>query len=284
MDAQIFSDSMEVLGLNQHSMIPTHKTNNVLDLILIEIISGISVKAVEAASYICDHCPIIATFNIKKEQVKEVQRVIYKAAEIVPDEWNQKFNELNIMQDNILYNLVDQLDNVLVRVYDALAPPKQVSSILRTTQPWYDSEIKELKKSIRCHEHIWLKYKLDSCWKAYKSERNKYFGKLRYKKKTSIQQKIQNCHNNTKKLHKLVTHLTGTEPQNPLPNDANNDEDLANSFADFFHSKIEKICEMFDGTETWKSESNGTPKLWQFVPMTESEVKAIIMTMKSKSC
>ena len=36
----------------------------------------------------------------------------------------------------------------------------------------------------------------------------------------------------------------GTEPQNALPNDANNDEDLANSFADFFHSKVEKIYEI----------------------------------------
>ena len=164
-----------------------------------------------------------------------------------------KSNKLNIRQDNTLCNLVDQLDNELVRVYDALAPPKQVSSLLRTKQPWYDSEMKELKKSVTCHECKWLKYKLDSCWKAYKSERNKYFGKLNYKKKTSIQQKIQNCHKDTKKLHKLVTHLMGTEPQNPLPNDANNDEDLANSFADFFHSKIEKIYEMFDGTETGNS-------------------------------
>ena len=94
--------------------------------------------------------------------------------------------------------------------------------------------MKECKKSVRCHKYKWLKYKLHSCWKAYRSERNKYFGKSNYKKKKSIQQKIQDCHNDTKKLHKLVIHLTGTEPQNPLPNDANNDKDLANSSADFF--------------------------------------------------
>ena len=48
-DAQIFSDSMEALGLRQHSMIPTHKTNNVLNLIFTEIRSDISVKVVEIA-------------------------------------------------------------------------------------------------------------------------------------------------------------------------------------------------------------------------------------------
>ena len=200
------------------------------------------------------------------------------------DECNQEFNELNNKWDQNLCNLDDQLDNELVRVYDVLAPPKQVLSLLRTKQPWYDCERKELKKSVRCHECKWLKYKLDSCWKAYKSERNKYYGKLNYKKKTSIQQKIQNCHTDTKKLHKHATHLTGTEPQNLLPNDANNDKDLTNSFADFFQSKIEKIHEMFVGTEAYISENNGTPELCQFAPMTESEVKTIIMTMKSKSC
>ena len=94
---------------------------------------------------------------------------------------------------------------------------------------------------------------------------------------------IQDCHSDTKKLHRLVTHLTGTKPQNPLPNDSNNDEDLANSFADFFQSKIEKIHEMFVGTEAYNPESKSIPKLCQFTPMTELEVKTIIMAMKSKS-
>ena len=126
---------------------------------------------------------------------------------------------------------------------------------------------------------------MESCWSAYRNVKNKYFGKLKYKKKTSIQQKIQDCKNDTKKLHRLVTHLTGTEPRNPLPNDnANNDKDLANSFTDFFQSKIENICEIFVGIEAYNPEISSTPKLCQFTPMTESEVKTIIMSMKSKSC
>ena len=136
---------MEALGLLQHSTIPTHKSNNVLDLIFTEIMTDISVEVVETASYIFDHCPVIATLNIQKEQVKWVQRVICKAAKISQDEWNQEFNKFNIKWDNNLCNLVDQLNNELVRVYDVLAPPKQVLSLLRTKQLWYDSEMKEFK-------------------------------------------------------------------------------------------------------------------------------------------
>ena len=284
-DAQICSESMEGLGLKQHSITPTHKSNNILNLVFTEILSNISVEVVESAIYISDHCPVIATLNIKKEQVKQVQRLICKAAKISQDEWNQEFNRLNTRWDSNLSCLVNQLNNELVRVYDVLAPPNQVSSFLRTKQPWYDSEMKEFKKSDRHHKWKWLKYRLDSCWRAYRNVRNKYLGKLKYKKKTSIQQKIQDCKNDTKKLHRLVTHLTGTEPQNQLPDDdSNNDKDLANSFTDFFQSKIEKIHEMFVGIEAYNPESSSIPKLCQFTPVTKSEVKTIIMAMKSKSC
>ena len=199
-EAQIFSESMEALGLKQHSTTPTHKYDNILDLIFTEILSGIGIEVVETATYISDHCPVIATLNIKKEQVKQVQRVICKADKISQDEWNWEFNRLNIKWDSNLSSLVNQLSNELVRVYDTLAPANQVSSFLRTRQPWYDSEMKELKKSVRCHERKWLKYRLESCWRAYRNVKNKYFGKLKYKKKTSIQQKIQDCENDTKKL------------------------------------------------------------------------------------
>ena len=49
-NVQICSDSMEALGLMQHSTTPTHKSNNVLDLICTEIISDISLEVVETTS------------------------------------------------------------------------------------------------------------------------------------------------------------------------------------------------------------------------------------------
>ena len=147
-EAQIFSESMEALGLKQHSMTPTHKSNNILDLIFTEILSDIGIEAVETATYISDHCPVIATLNIKKEQVKQVQKVIQKATKISQDEWNREFNRLDIKWDGNLSYLVNQLNDELVTVYDTLAPVKQVSSCLRTKQPWYDNEMREFKKSV----------------------------------------------------------------------------------------------------------------------------------------
>ena len=61
---------MEALGLKQHSTTPTHKSDNILDLIFTKILSDIGIEAVETATSISDHCPVIATLNIKKEQNK----------------------------------------------------------------------------------------------------------------------------------------------------------------------------------------------------------------------
>ena len=62
------------------------------------------------------------------------------------------------------------------------------------------------------------------------------------------------------------------------------DEELANSFANYFLDKTDQIRLMFDGTPTYKSECSGVPRLRKFHPLTESQVKSTIMSMQSKSC
>ena len=68
--------------------------------------------------------------------------------------------------------------------------------------------MKALKRKVRKYEKKWLKYKLDSLWVAFKKVRNSYFGLLNKKKKSSIQNKIQECTKDSRKLHKLVSNLT----------------------------------------------------------------------------
>ena len=78
----------------------------------------------------------------------------------------------------------------LHRVYDELAPLKKCKVNLRTKQPWFDSEMKSLKRKVHKYEKKWLKYKLESLWVAYKKVRNSYCGLLNHKKKSTIQAKI----------------------------------------------------------------------------------------------
>ena len=47
---------------------------------------------------------------------------------------------------------------------------------------------------------------------------------------------VLNCKGDSKKLYTLVSKLTGSVKDNPLPS-AENDENLANEFADYFMDK-----------------------------------------------
>ena len=104
--------------------------------------------------------------------------------------------------------LVSSFDSKLRRVYKKLALEKKFKVSLRNKQPWYDDEIKTLKRKVCKFEKKWLKYKLESLWKACTKVRNPYFGLLNVKKKATLQTKIDNCTKDSRKLHALGNNLT----------------------------------------------------------------------------
>ena len=77
-------------------------------------------------------------------------------------------------------------------------------------------------------------------WYTLKKEQYKYRCMLREIKKEKITAKVLKCDRESKELHDLVSNLTGTKVDNPLP-EHNDSEQLANEFADFFMEKIRKI-------------------------------------------
>ena len=75
----------------------------------------------------------------------------------------------------------------------------------------------------------------------------------------------------------------GNTAQNPLlPNKTN--EELAEDFARYFLSKIEKIRESLIDTPSCAALQHSIPKFTSFCPLTESKVHAVIMKMKNKHC
>ena len=132
------------------------------------------------------------------------------------------------------------------------------------------------------YEKKWLKYKLDSLWVAFKKVRNSYFGLLNRKKKGSIQDKIQECTKDSRKLHTLVSNLT-TGDEQEWPEHTSNEE-LAESFASHFQGKIDKIRDLLKDKPHYSPEAEGMPELKCFAPMMQQEVSEVISNLKSKSC
>ena len=71
--------------------------------------------------------------------------------------------------------------------------------------------------------------------------------------------------------------------QQRLPTD-NSNEHLANTFADFFETKIDNIRNNFNSIDTTNREAIRETTFSNLRPTTTDEVKQLILTMNNKSC
>ena len=112
--------------------------------------------------------------NVNKTRPKEGVIKIRKIHQITSNQWQKEYNEDNMSLNPNLEELVQSFNTELKQTLDKLAPEKETKLLLKTKCPWYSQEQKAHKAKVRRLEQKWLKHKLDSCWEAYKSERNKY--------------------------------------------------------------------------------------------------------------
>ena len=192
-DATIFRDTIDALGLYQHVGFSTHRSGNVLDLILSDFTDEAKVLKAAPGPFLTNHRAVISTLNIKKLKPVTKWIQVRQVNKIKPDQWMEEFMLDNNKLNGKLECLVSSLNGKLSRVFDTLAPLKDCKVNLRAKQPWYDQQMKALKRKVRKYEKKWLKYKLDPLWVAFKKVRNSYYGLLNIKKRTTLQDKIQEC-------------------------------------------------------------------------------------------
>ena len=181
-DSAIFSDATEAMGLYQHVAFSTHKSGNLLDLILSDIGQDATIMTVALGPFLTDHRPVISTLSLKKLKATKGKIKICQYSKVTPEKWNEEFKTSNVPLSDKLNTLVTNFNNELSRIVETLAPEKTVNNNLRDKKPWYDNDIKQHNRQMRKLEKKWLRYKLDSCWTAYKKCRNRFYGKLNSKK------------------------------------------------------------------------------------------------------
>ena len=80
-----------------------------------------------------------------------------------------------------------------------------------------------------------------------------------------------------------MAHLSGARSDNPLP-PHDSDESLANQFADYFITKIDRIRDNFSQIPVHIPEATGIPTLCRFAPLTTEQITNLISSMQTKSC
>ena len=86
LDMQIFNDTMEALGLQQHVTFPSHQAGNTLDLIFTEISSKLDIKIFKGR-YISDHRAIVAELKIRIQHTIGTTVTFRKLRQVNPEEF-----------------------------------------------------------------------------------------------------------------------------------------------------------------------------------------------------
>ena len=190
-------------------------------------------------------------------------------------------------------NLNDNLDHYSKSLLDAPdkhAPLKNCVITLRPCAPWYTPEIDEAKKKRRKLERRWRSSHLTIDHELYVMQSNAVkeliFDSKRIYYSTLIEE--QKC--DPKKLFSNVSKLMNRHAPKQLPT-TDDDEHLANKFADFFHAKISTISKDLghmkatitnDFSETSQTDCHSQLSNFQLVSC--EELTSLIKGSSLKSC
>ena len=187
--------------------------------------------------------------------------------------------------------LVDRYDNVLRDTMDILAPVKSRTIVLRPNAPWYNEDIgNEKRKLPRLVPSRWRSSRLESDRSLSYTEQCSVVNTMLYKAKELYHSSvIQDNAHDTRLLFRSIDKLLQRQTEKHYPS-ADNDQQLANAFADFFTAKIERIREELVLRKSGLVHSPGLAKptclsrLSEFDLVTDEDVLKLIRSSTIKAC
>ena len=166
------------------------------------------------------------------------------------------------------------------------APLISKTIVLRPNTPWYNEELRKAKQDKRKTERVWHSTQLTVHREIYRQQCVVVSRMLYRAKQEYISKKLCECEGNQSELFKITRSLFGSSAPS-LPSH-NSSEDLAQTFSDFFSSKVMKIREAIhqdSSISPLRDESpfTGEP-LSTFIPATEQEVLKLLSKAPDKYC
>ena len=120
-DAEVFSDMMEALGLDQHTNFSTHRSGNILDLVFTEVNSSLKVLECSEGSYMSDHRALYISISaprddIEKKTIKTRNLKTIKTKHLID---NMKLDEI---PDGDVDTMVTEMELRMKKVFNEIHP------------------------------------------------------------------------------------------------------------------------------------------------------------------
>ena len=173
-------------------------------------------------------------------------------------------------------------------------PPEKTKTVKKKpAMPWYNDEIKGLKRDRRKAERQWLQHRGDpikhvTCREEYRLVRNRYRSAIDEAKTEYYSGKVQECAGDQNKIFEIIKSLTKPLQQEQYL-DFDSLKDLADAFGDFFIMKIQKIRTKLDSQDPEPITIPREPvkeedMFLSFQPLTEDDVRKLIKQSPNKQC
>jgi hypothetical protein len=285
-DANKFRDVLHAMNREQHVETGTHTHGNILDLVITRS-SELEIENLDVYGQIfSDHSPIVFEIPVGKPsaiRVKCMQRKI-KEINIAALEDDIK-SQLNTSTCSSVNDLVEKYNSTLSDILEKHASVNIKQHVLRPLKPWFNKDIQQAKKDRRKAERKWRASKLEVHHQIFKQAQNNVTNACAAAKIDFYCGKIESCNKDQKMLFTVLNDLLKRNKVQSLPT-AVDSECLANRFADFFTKKIEKIRSSFPASSNNDADGETTyvPLINHLKPVSEDELKKMIMSMKTKSC
>ncbi|MCH1596002.1 MAG: reverse transcriptase family protein [Flavobacteriaceae bacterium] len=189
----------------------------------------------------------------------------------------------------------DSLDELLLQYETCIADVINIHAPLKTKTissqapvPWFTEEIADAKRDRRKAEQKWRDSGLTIHRELYMSSRNKVNILITTSKKKYYNQQVQSC-KDQKSIFKILNRLLFRNEQPKLPTTFTG-EDLTEQFNEFFTTKIKKIREKLDSTQSVAHSLPHQPPvtcdtpLTNFTPLSDEDILKLIKSMPCKSC
>ncbi len=287
--ANEFLDILVSFGLVNHVSVPTHESGNTLDLLITRNNNELVLSTPKAGYHISDHCFVSTRLDIPRPDLQLKTISFRQVKEMDMSEFRSDL--MDICNDLLGIDDIDRLakdyNSKLLQCLDKHAPIITKSFVVRPKVPYFDSSLRDMKKSRRKAESLWRRDRNNMDLRSeFKKSRNKFVGTLDSAKTSHYSDAISEASGDQKKLYSIIQSLSSGTRDNPLPTHESIQQ-LADDFGDYFVTKIEKIRLEIDAQNAHPPDLPSSPScntLSTFRTLSETEVRALVMESKTTSC
>jgi hypothetical protein len=288
--------SLETFDLIDYITESTHKNGNILD----RIISRRDLNIVEDIHYldgVSDHMAI--NFNLvfpsKRSLFETWSGRLWRRIDL-----NVFCQRIALETRDVLLNIdstpesspicsiadmmVEHYNNSISIILDELVPQVTRRKIVNKSTPWWNNELRQMRRTVRRSEKQWRQTKLTVHREIYATTKKDYHRQLYESRSHYLNVTLDKNENNPRSHWKILNSCLGRVATNTLPAHVNSLE-LANQFNAFF---IKKVADIANNLCTSPEPDIPTvfvqTPLAQFQPVCIFEVKDILLKSPRKSC